>query len=266
MEAKEYESLIKDALIQIRQLKSQLKEKDKSNHKPISVLGMACRLPGLNKVYDNTFWDFLLQAKSSISTIPQERWDNSKYYDPDQTKSGYTYSSKGSFFSDVSSFDSSFFGISPREALYIDPQHRFMMECAWEALEDAGIPPRSLKGQNLGVFMAQCSDDYHQIINTLDRREQLDYYSGTGTGRSMIAGRLSYILGTHGPSIQVDTSCSSSLAALHLAVQSIRAGECDVAVVGGVQINMSPMSGILRSRTQALSPDGECRAFDKDAN
>lgn len=266
MENKDYESLIRDTLIQIRNLKKELKLQKQSLNQPIAIMGMACRFPGDCHVYDNSFWEFLKGGKNAITEVPKERWDNKKYYNPNQSASGYTYCPYGSFLSKVREFDAAFFGISPREAQYVDPQHRFMLECAWEALEDANIPPRSLKGSKVGIFMAQSSDDYQQLINTLERREKSDYYSGTGTSRSMLAGRLSYILGTHGPSLQVDTSCSSSLVALHLAIQNLRVGECQLAIVGGVQMNLSPMGGILRSRTQALSPDGQCKAFSQKAN
>lgn len=266
MDQNKYETLLQNALDHIRQLKGELETQKQNHNQPIAVIGMACRLPEKKYVYDGTFWDFIIKAESSITTVPEERWDNSKYFNPDSSTPGYTYSSHGSFLSQIENFDAGFFGISPREAIYIDPQHRFMMECAWEALEDANIPPKTLKGEKVGIFMAQGSDDYNQLANTLERRNKLDYYSGTGTSRSMLAGRLSYILGVHGPSIQVDTSCSSSLTALHLAIQSLRSGECDMALVGGVQMNLSPMSGILRSQTQALSPDGQCKAFSNDAN
>lgn len=266
VENKDYESLMRDAVNQIRDLKKELKLRKQSLNRPIAIIGMSGRFPENCFVYDHSLWEFLKKGKNAVMEVPKERWDIKKYYNPDQSAPGYTYCSYGSFLSNVKEFDAAFFGISPREAVYIDPQHRFMMECAWEALEDANIPPKGLKGSKTGIFMAQSSDDYHSLINTLERREKFDYYSGTGTSRSMLAGRLAYILGTHGPSLQVDTSCSSSLTAIHLAIQSLRAGECDLAIVGGAQMNFSPMGGILRSRTQALSPDGQCKAFSQDAN
>lgn len=266
MKNKDYESLMRDAVSQIRDLKKELKLRKQSLNHPIAIIGMSGRFPGNCYVYDRSFWEFLKEGKNSVMEVPKERWDIQKYYNSDQSARGYTYCSYGSFLSNVKDFDAAFFGVSPREAIYIDPQHRFMMECAWEALEDANIPPKSLKGSKTGIFMAQSSDDYHQLLNTLERREKFDYYSGTGTSRSMLAGRLAYILGTHGPSLQLDTSCSSSLTAIHLAIQSLRTGECQLAIVGGVQLNLSPMGGILRSRTQALSPSGQCKAFSQNAN
>lgn len=265
MDNKEYELLIQDALTQIRQLKTELRIARESYYQSVAVIGMGCRLPGSNGIINGSLWNFLNQGQCSISDIPKGRWSQ-PYYNPDRTLKGYCYTNKGSFFPDIKEFDPTFFGISPREALYMDPQHRFMLEVVYETLENAGIPPKDLKNQEVGVFMAQSSDDYNQLTNNLNSKEHLDYYSGTGTSRSMLAGRISYVLGIHGPSIQVDTSCSSSLVAIHLAAQSLRAGECEVAIVGGVQLNLSPMSGILRSQTQALSPDGECRTFDDDAN
>lgn len=266
MENRNYENLMRDAIGQIRGLRQELKLCKQSLNQPIAIIGMACRFPEDCYVYDHSFWEFLKSGKNAVMEVPKERWDIQKYYNSDQLASGYTYSPYGSFLSKVTDFDAAFFGISPREAIYIDPQHRFMLECAWEALEDSNIPPRQLRGSKTGIFMAQSSDDYHQLINTLERREKFDYYSGTGTSRSMLAGRLAYILGTHGPTLQLDTSCSSSLTALHLAIQSLRTGECHMALVGGVQMNLSPMGGILRSRTQALSPNGQCKAFSQNAN
>jgi len=261
-----YEKIIKEVLHEIKNLKKKLKEVHSTCHQSIAIIGMSGRFPEDCKVFDNSFWEFLKKGKNAIRLIPEKRWNVEPYYNEERYLPEYTYSCHGSFLSGVKEFDAAFFGISPREALYIDPQHRFMLECMWEAIEDAGIPPKSLKGSNAGVFVAQSSDDYHQLINTLERRKHLDYYSGTGTSRSMLAGRISYVLGIHGPSLQVDTSCSSSLTAIHLAIQSLRNCECDTALVGGVQMNLSPLSSILRSRTQALSPDGQCKTFSKDAN
>ena len=262
-----YSMLFQRALCEIQALKSKIKELEEDNfNQPIAVVGMACKLPLHACVYNNSFWDLLEKGINTVTEIPKSRWDFNKYYNDDPSSLGCSYTRYGSFLENISDFDPQFFGISPREAICIDPQHRLILEVAWEALEDSGITLAKLRGTKTGIFLGQCAEDFSALINNLSRREFVDSYSGIGASRSMLAGRLAYILGTHGPAIQLDTSCSSSLVAVHLACQSLRLKESDTAFVGGVHLNLSPMSSILRSKTKALSPDGQCKAFSSNAN
>src|SRR5262249_23712863 len=157
--------------------------------------------------------------------------------------------------------DPQFFGIAPREATSMDPQQRLLLEVAWEALEDAGLAPDRLAGSRTGVFMGVMNSDYLGLVHDGDPAH-LDAYIGTGNGLSFLVGRLSYVLGLQGPSIPVDTACSSSLVAVHLACQSLRQGESDLALVGGVNLMLTPETTVLACKLRALAPDGRCKTFD----
>ena len=170
----------------------------------------------------------------------------------------------GGFVSDVAGFDAEFFGITPREAEAMDPQQRMLLEVAWEALEHAGIPPDSLGGSRTGVIVGMSSWDY-TIVN-IERRAEIDAYLSTGNPHSTAVGRISYLLGLRGPAVAVDTACSSSLVAVHLACQSLRLRESDLALAGGVQLSLSPFTGIALSKWSALSPQGRCKTFDAGAD
>ncbi|HKY39966.1 MAG TPA: beta-ketoacyl synthase N-terminal-like domain-containing protein [Polyangiaceae bacterium] len=230
---------------------------------PIAVVGMACRYP-TGIATTGQLWEAFRTGLDAVSEVPSARWPLAMHYSADPTVDGKSYCRHGAFLDDVLSFDAAFFSMSPREAVRVDPQQRLLLELGWEAIEHAGYDPRSLKGLRLGVFVGLSSDDYAQL--TLGDAAALDVYSGTGTSRSMAAGRLAYVLGTTGPAVQIDTSCSSSLVALHLAASSLRNDECDLALAGGAHLLLSPTSLVLRSKLRALSFSGRCRAFDAEAD
>ena len=230
---------------------------------PIAVVGMACRFPGKANTPES-FWELLREGVDAIQEVPKERWDIDQYYDADRDAAGKTYTRHGGFIEGVQQLDAGFFGIAPREAVSIDPQHRLLLEVAWEALERAGKDPRTLQGALAGVFIGICWREYGaRLMQDLNK---IDAYTVTGESTSVAAGRLSYFLGLKGPAMSVDTACSSSLVALHLACQSLREGECELALSGGVNLTLSPDVTIALSRLQALSPRGHCHSFDASAD
>jgi phthiocerol/phenolphthiocerol synthesis type-I polyketide synthase D len=230
---------------------------------PVAVIGMACRLPG-NIVGPESFWEFLIGGGDAIREVPPDRWDLDAFYDPDRAAPGRMTTRWGGFLSDVAGFDADFFGIAPREAEAMDPQQRILLEVAWEALEHAGIPCESLSGTRTAVMAGLSTWDY--MLVSVDRRAEIDAYLTTGIPHSSAVGRISYLLGLRGPSVAIDTACSSSLVAVHLACQSLRLQESDLALAGGVQLNLSPYIGIALSKYSALSPAGRCKAFDATAD
>lgn len=231
---------------------------------PIALISMGCRFPG---GVDNpeAFWQLLQDGKNPVADVPPERWDIDRYYDPTPHKPGKMYTRQGSFLEQVDQFDPLFFGISPREAVMIDPQQRLLLEVSWESLERAGISPHQLQGSKTGVFMAMVNHDYSELILQADPQAIDNQNSVLGIGISAAAGRLAYVLGLHGPTLTVDTACSSSLVALHLACQSLRLGECSLALAGGVNLILTPQATIAGCAAQVLSPDGRCRTFDATA-
>lgn len=232
---------------------------------PIAIVGMGCRFPG-GADSPAQFWELLQRGIDASSEVPAGRWDVDAFYDPDPDAPGRSYTKRGSFLTGpVDGFDATMFGLSPREAASMDPQQRLLLEVAWEALEDAGIPIEELAGSRTGVFVGINSADYLQLL-AADGLSCVDAYVATGNTSSVAAGRLSYLLGLRGPAIALDTACSSSLVAVHLALQSLRSGESDLAVVGGVNLQLSPATTIGLAKLQALAPDGRCKAFDASAD
>ncbi|QSQ14847.1 type I polyketide synthase [Myxococcus landrumensis] len=228
---------------------------------PIAVVGMSCRLPGGVRGPED-YWRLLSQGIHAVSEVPASRWDVSSWYDADPEAPGKTYSKHGGFLDEVDTFDASFFGISRTEARSMDPQQRMLLELSWEALESGGLSVERLKGSATGVFLGICLSDYALLeLNAQDPRG-ITAYSGTGSVLSVAAGRLAYALGLEGPSFAVDTACSSSLVATHLACQSLREGECELALVGGSNLLLSPRMSVYFSKLKSLAPDGVCRAFD----
>ena len=230
---------------------------------PIALIGMGCRLPG-GIVGPESYWDFLVGGGDGISEVPSDRWDADEFYDPDPAVPGRMTTKWGGFVSDVAGFDAEFFGISPREAQATDPQQRVLLEVAWEALEHAGIPPDSLLGSRTAVMAGLSTWDY--MLVSVEHRAEIDAYLSTGIPHSSAVGRIAYQLGLRGPAVAVDTACSSSLVAVHLACQSLRLRESDLALAGGVQLNLSPYIGIALSKYSALSRVGRCKAFDAAAD
>lgn len=233
-----------------------------ASHESIAIIGMSCRFPGANS--PQAFWNVLAHGIDAITETPPDRWDVDLYYDPNPDAKGKIVGRWGGYLDQLDHFDAAFFGISPREAAQLDPRQRLMLELAWEALEDAGIPPDSLSGSQTGVFVATLRDDYGARI--FDDFDIIEIYSGTGTANAPIPNRISYFLNARGPSLALDTACSGSLVAIHLACQSLCSGESTLALAGGVNVILEPDSDIFFSRAGALSPDGRCKTFDSRAN
>jgi len=232
----------------------------------IAVIGMSCRFPGGANSPD-LYWDLLKSGRDAISEVPPSRWIAADFLSEDRSALGRMYCSKAGFLDiAVEAFDASFFGISPKEANALDPQQRLLLELSWEAIEHAGIAPDSLKNSRTAVYVGMSGDDYSRHHRHSGNLESIDAYSLTGSTSSTAAGRISYTLGLHGPCITLDTACSSSLVALHLATRSLRTKESDMALVGGVNLILSPEVHIAFSKLQAISPDGKCRTFDASAN
>jgi len=229
---------------------------------PIAIVGMGCRFPGAGNL--DQFWQLLVDGRDAISEIPAERWQVDDFYDPQSTTPGKMSTRWGGFLENLERFDPLFFNISPREAPHIDPRQRLIMEVAWEALENAGIPPESLAGSRTGVFMANLANDYGSLL--FEDLGWIDSFSGSGTANSIISNRLSYLLDLKGPSLSLDTACSGSLVALHLACQGLRSGDITAALVGGVNIILKPDSNLFFTKAEALAPDGRCKVFDARAN
>ncbi|MBO3747480.1 SDR family NAD(P)-dependent oxidoreductase [Streptosporangiaceae bacterium NEAU-GS5] len=227
---------------------------------PIAVIGIGCRLPG-GVDSPARLWEFLRRGGDAVGEVPHGRWDEYAAADPALVARTTRF---GAFLEDVAGFDAPFFGISPREAATVDPQQRLMLEVCWEALEHAGIPPLSLAGSATGVFAGACGDDYgRRQFNDLTG---IEAWSAPGSALSIIANRVSYHFDLKGPSVTVDTACSSSLVAVHLGASSLRSGESDMVLAGGVNLLLSPAVTIGFDRAGALAPDGRCKPFDASAD
>lgn len=231
---------------------------------PIAIIGMACRYPS-SVVSPEGLWQLLADERDVVTDWPADRqWDSQALYDPDPSVLGKTYTVSGCFFADAAYFDAGFFGVSPREALAMDPQQRLLLETSWEAVERAGIAPDRLRGTDTGVFMGVMTNDYafrlHGELGAIER------YALTGNATSVASGRISYFLGLAGPAITVDTACSASSTAIHLAAQSLRSGECTLALAGGATVLTSPTQFVQMSRQLLLAPDGRCKVFSAAAD
>ena len=258
----DYGSLMKKALVELREAKAKLKALENRASEAIAIVGMGCRFPG-GVTSPDAFWQLLSQGVDAISEVPANRWDVDEVYDPNPDTLGKVVTRYGGFIDEIETFDANFFGISPREAHSLDPQQRMLLEVAWEALEAAQCPPEKLFNTQTGVFIGICNNDYG---NRLGATALPEAYWGTGNALSVAAGRLSYALGLTGPSLAVDTACSSSLVSVHLACQSLRQGECTVALAGGVNLLLSPGQSMIFSQAGMLAPDGRCKTFDANAN
>jgi acyl transferase domain-containing protein len=232
---------------------------------PIAVIGLGCRFPG-GANDPESYWRLLRDGIDAVREVPRERWNLDDYYDPDPDKPGKMYSRHGGFIQDVDKFDAAFFRISPREAASMDPQQRLALEVTWEALENAGQSCDELKGTRTGVFIGITTNDYAQLMRANAEVNRLDGYFFTGNPLNTTAGRISYTLGLEGPSMAIDTACSSSLVSVHQACQSLRSGESDMALAGGVNLVLTPENSVAVCKTRALSPTGRCKTFSADAD
>ena len=229
----------------------------------LAIVGIGCRFPG--GVYDpESFWKLLIEGRSGITEVPEGRWNVDRYYDPNPQIPGKMVTRWGGFVDGIDKFDARFFGITPREALRMDPQQRWLLEVTWEALEDGGLAPDRMSGTNTGVFVGIASNDYANI--QMKGPADVDVYTNSGSTLSIASNRISFLYNFKGPSLSVDTACSSALVAINLACRSIWDGQCDSALAGGVNALLTPDASIGFSKASMLSPDGQCYAFDARAN
>ncbi len=231
---------------------------------PIAIVGFDCRFPGGED--PDAFWALLAEGRSAVGPVPPDRWDAVALYDADHSTPGTIASLRGAFLSDVAGFDAALFGIAAREAASLDPQQRLLLEVAWQALERAAIAPDRLAGTATGIFVGMASADYAARILATGDRSLLDGHYGSGNAPAFAAGRLAYQLGTVGPAVTVDATCASSLVALHQACAALHAGECDMAIAGGVHLSLAPAEKIYLSRAGALAPDGRSKPFAAEAD
>jgi len=232
---------------------------------PIAIVGMGMRFPG-GADDAALFWRMLVERREGVCEVPADRWNAERFYDSEPGISGKTIAKAGGFLGAVDAFDPQFFGISPREAPYIDPQQRLLLETAWEAIEDAGMVLDFVHGTDMGVFVGVSHNDYQGIQHTPTDRTGISSHTPTGTAHSIAANRISYCLNLGGPSIAMDTACSSALTAVHVACDHLWAGRCASAMAGGVTVMIAPDGFIGFSQAGMLSPTGKCRAFDAAAD
>lgn len=237
-----------------------------AEEEPIAIIGMACRFPG-GADDPAALWKVLAEGGDGIVEVPPERWEVDRFYDPRPAVPGKMNTRWGGFLREVDRFDAAFFSIAPHEAVEMDPQHRLLLEVAWRAFEDAGIPAARLAGSDTGVFVGISNNDYlHLKIRARTGLDHLNAYSGLGNANSIAANRISYVLDLRGPSFAVDTACSSSATALHLAVESLRRGETSLALAGGVNLVLGPGATVTLSQFDMMAPDGRCKVFDARAD
>jgi acyl transferase domain-containing protein/NADPH:quinone reductase-like Zn-dependent oxidoreductase/SAM-dependent methyltransferase/acyl carrier protein len=249
----------------IDDLRARLQVAQSAPTTPVAIIGIGCRYPG-GITDPSGFWRLLASGGDAISPVPTDRWAEADWFDPDPAAPGKMSTRWGGFLDRIDEFDAQFFGISPREAMMIDPAHRVLLEVAVEALEHAGQPIDRMAGGQTGIFVGMTTQEYQQhLLRTLPP-DALSPYVASGNVMNAAAGRLAYFLGTHGPSVVVDTACSSSLTAIHLACQSLRVGDCQTALAGGVNIVLAPHLGVMFSKWGMMAADGRCKAFDAAAD
>jgi len=234
----------------------------KKSYEPIAVVGLGCRFPGDSNSLEE-FWSVFRDAVDTVTEIPEDRWDVPSTYDPTRQDTSKIYSRAGSFLKNIDKFDAQFFNISATEAQALDPQQRIMLEVCWEALEHAGIAPGSLGKTRTGVYFGVAASDYFKLLERAKDKESIASLRWTGTAQSMAVGRISYSLGLRGPAMAIDTTCSSSLVAVHLACKSLQDGEADLALAGGSNLMLAPDVFVTLCQIGAISPTGKCRSFDE---
>ncbi len=258
-------SPLKRAFLALEAAQSRVAALEAAAREPIAIVGLGCRVPGGANDSDS-FWQLMRDGVDAIGPLPADRWDTESLYDPDPETPGHIATRAGGFLGPVNGFDAGFFGIAPREAQGMDPQQRLLLEVAWEALEHAGQAPDRLEGSRTGVYVGVTASDYAYLQLMSGDRALLDAHFTSGMAHSIVSGRLSYLLGLQGPSLTLDTACSSSLVAVHLACQALRAGDCRMALAGGVNLILSPDLYIALSHARMLAPDGRCKTFDASAD
>ncbi len=256
------QEVMRRALQELRDLRGKLAQYQQQEHEPVAVVAVGCRFPG-GCDSPEALWEYLAVGNNASTEVPTERWSLSKYYHAAPQTAGKINTRYGSFINDIDLFDADFFNISAREAEQMDPQQRLLLETSWQTFERTGIDPKTLRNSRTGVYIGCMTQEYSELIKD---ESAIDVHTGTGNAPSIIAGRLAYYYGLQGPAMVVDTACSSSLMAVNLAVQSLRNRETDMALAGGVNLQLSPRAGITESQAMMLAQDGRCKTFDEQAD
>ena len=223
---------------------------------PIAIVAVSCRFPGAPN--PEAFWDVLSGGVDAIREVPEDRFDIDEFYDPDPETAGKTYTRFGGFLDGIDGFDPEFFGISPREAVWIEPQQRLMLETVWEGFERAGYAPSALRGSLTGVFAGVAANEYAHLLSS-ESIDKIEPYFITGNALNAISGRVAFALGLEGPAMAVDTACSSALVAVHQACQALHSGDCDLALAGGVNVLLSPVTVVAAPAPGCCPPSGDAR-------
>lgn len=257
-------AILAKALMELKRLQARVKELEaEPSIGPIAVIGMACRFPG-GVTTPEALWDYLRSGNNAVQEVPATRWDLDAYYDPIPGKAGKMYTRHGYFIDEIVGFDREFFNIGPAEAEAMDPQHRLLLETTWEALEYAGLSPVELRGSNTGVFIGAMNSDYsHYSVQSPDA---ISMYTAITNGNGIAAGRLAHNFGFQGPTLAIDTLCSSSLVSVHLAMRSLQNKECELAVAGGINLLVTPSMFVATCAANMLSTDGLCKTYDESAD